>query len=284
MKKLKSYCKINTFLDVGKIINSQKLHNIKSLIFILNLHDEILIEKKNMIKDKISFHGKFKSKIKKKNNSVQQALSLLRQKQYIKDNENFNIKVIKKIPVFSGLGGGSSNAAAIVKYFVNQKKISKKEIDFFSKRLGSDFRIFFNSTQIYQKNLFDIVNLKKKHKFFFVIVFPFLYSSTKYMYSKFRNLKRIRSRRNYEFFSKIKVLKNLKKEQNSLQRVVINKYPKIKKILNALNLLEYCQFSRVTGSGSASFGLFLTQRGAELGLKKIKKKFPKYWCVTGKTI
>ena len=46
MKKLKSYCKINTFLDVGKIINSQKLHNIKSLIFILNLHDEILIEKK----------------------------------------------------------------------------------------------------------------------------------------------------------------------------------------------------------------------------------------------
>ena len=66
MKKLKSYCKINTFLDVGKIINSQKLHNIKSLIFILNLHDEILIEKKNMIKDKISFHGKFKSKIKKK--------------------------------------------------------------------------------------------------------------------------------------------------------------------------------------------------------------------------
>ena len=66
MKKLKSYCKINTFLDVGKIINSQKLHNIKSLIFILNLHDEILIEKKNMIKYKMRFDGLFNSYLKKK--------------------------------------------------------------------------------------------------------------------------------------------------------------------------------------------------------------------------
>ena len=51
-----------------------------------------------------------------------------------------------------------------------------------------------------------------------------------------------------------------------------------------LKQINNCQFSRLTGSGSACFGLFLTKKSAELALIKIKKKFPNYWCVTGKTI
>ena len=76
----------------------------------------------------------------------------------------------------------------------------------------------------------------------------------------------------------------LKSRENSLEKIVIKKFPIIKKILNELKQINNCQFSRLTGSGSACFGLFLTKKSAELGLKKIKKKFPKYWCVTGKTI
>ena len=48
--------------------------------------------------------------------------------------------------------------------------------------------------------------------------------------------------------------------------------------------MKNCEFSRLTGSGSACFGVFLTKKSAVLGLKKIKKKFPKFWCVVGKTI
>ena len=64
----------------------------------------------------------------------------------------------------------------------------------------------------------------------------------------------------------------------------MSKFPIIKKILFELSLLNKCQFSRPTGSGSACFGVFLTKKSADLGLKKIKKKFPKFWCVVGKTI
>ena len=67
-------------------------------------------------------------------------------------------------------------------------------------------------------------------------------------------------------------------------KIVIKKFPIIEKILSELKKINNCEFSRLTGSGSACFGLFLTKKSAELGLKKIKKKFPKYWCVTSKTI
>ena len=76
----------------------------------------------------------------------------------------------------------------------------------------------------------------------------------------------------------------LKKKRNVLEKIVIKKYPIIKKILNEIQKTNNCQFSRLTGSGSACFGLFLTKKSAVLGLKKIKKKFPKFWCVIGKTI
>ena len=77
---------------------------------------------------------------------------------------------------------------------------------------------------------------------------------------------------------------NLPQEENHLEKIVISKFPIIKKVLLELRLLKKCQFSRVTGSGSACFGAFLTKKSADLGLKKIRKKFPKFWCVVGKTI
>ena len=65
-------------------------------------------------------------------------------------------------------------------------------------------------------------------------------------------------------------------EQNYLQEIVISKFPIIKKILFELRSLKKCQFSRLTGSGSACFGVFLTKKSADLGLKKSKKDFPSF--------
>ena len=281
---LKSYCKINLFLNVGRKLKRYKLHNIQSLIFFINLYDQIQIKKINSSKDNIKFFGKFSNYVNKKNNSIIKSLSLLRIRGFINTKDKFKIIVKKNVPVFSGFGGGSSNAATLVKFFIKKRKISRKTIDYFSKILGSDFRLFFYPSQLFQNSLFEIIKFKKKYDFYFILVYPFLRSSTKNIYGKFRDYKTIKNRNNYQVNSKLKMVTNMKFEENSLERIVVLKYPVIKKILNELKLIKNCQFSRITGSGSACFGLFLTQRSADLGLSKIKKKFPKFWCVVGKTI
>ncbi len=281
---LRSYCKINLFLDVGRKDKKTKLHNIQSLIFIINLYDEIKIRRIYGSKDIIKFSGVFAKYIKKKNNSVLRSFSLLRNKGYIRPDCNYRVEIRKKIPVFSGLGGGSSNSASIIKYFLKRKKLSKENLNYFSTKLGSDLKLFFQSSQIFQKNLTSIQRIKNKKHFNFIIVYPFLKCSTKEIYSKVNSYKIIKKNNNYNSNSKTKVLGALKLKKNFLEKIVINKFPIIKKILNELKQINNCQFSRLTGSGSACFGLFLTKKSAELGLKKIKKKFPKYWCVTGKTI
>ncbi len=66
---LKSYCKINLFLSVGRKLKRYKLHNIQSLIFFINLYDQIQIKKINSSKDSIKFFGKFSNYVNKKNES-----------------------------------------------------------------------------------------------------------------------------------------------------------------------------------------------------------------------
>ena len=77
--KIKSYAKLNLALNVtGK---NSSLHKIETIIVFVSLHDEILIEKINSNKHKISFTGKFSKNI-GKNNTVSKLLNILDEKNY----------------------------------------------------------------------------------------------------------------------------------------------------------------------------------------------------------
>ena len=281
--KIKSFAKINLFLNVGKKINKANLHDIQSLVCLVNLSDEIKIQKSKNKKDKISFFGKFSHYVYKKN-TITKSISILRNKGLIPQNIHYNVKVNKRIPVFSGLGGGSSNAAYLIKNLIKKEKLTKQNKSIFSKYIGSDLKLFFETNQFFQKKLNQIVKLKTRLNLYFIIVYPFFKSSTKEIYSKVKSVRKIKKNSIYENGTKKNVIKNLIKEQNSLEKIVVSKFPIIKNVLIELKKLNKCLFSRVTGSGSACFGVFLSKKSADLGLKKIRKKFPKFWCVVGKTI
>ena len=125
--KIKSYCKINLFLNVIKKLKNG-YHSIESLITFCDLHDVISISKIGNIKDKISFSGKFKKGINKKSNTATKILNLLRRTKLL-ENQAFKINIRKNIPHGSGLGGGSSNAAGLLNYFNSKMKLklSKNE-------------------------------------------------------------------------------------------------------------------------------------------------------------
>ena len=67
-KVLISYSKINLFLNVGKKLNKSKLHDIQSLIFLINIHDKIYIKRNKSFKNNVKFIGKFKKDVFKNNN------------------------------------------------------------------------------------------------------------------------------------------------------------------------------------------------------------------------
>ena len=278
---IKSYSKINLFLKVLKKNNSG-LHNIQSTTMIVDLHDKISIKKINKKKDELIFTGPFKKNINKNINTVISTLSLLRSHKLINNNKRYKIVINKKIPVFAGLGGGTGNAVAIIKYFLKDR-INSKLFKLFEKKIGSDLRLFFFNHS-FQKNLTKIKLFEKKYKFYFLLIYPNVKCSTKEVYSKVRKFNLPLRKDISKILSKIEYDKFLISEVNDLQKIVEKKYKKIKNILNIIKLQKNCLFSRMTGSGSVCFGTFNNRESASLAVKALKKKFPNYWCVFTKSI
>ena len=275
---LKSFSKINLTLNVNQKYKKNSLHQIQSYFCLINLFDQIKVNKIEGQKDVVRFQGKFAKFVKKKNNSITSVLKILRKKKII--TNFYSILIKKNIPVFSGMGGGTGNAVILANY-LTKNKINKKLLNIFSNEIGSDFKLFFYK-QGFLKNLKQINKFKKTYKFCFLLVYPNIKSSTKFVYSK---IKKYSLKTNFnKINNKSGFIKFLVDKNNDLQSIVESQYPVIKKLVRDINQTKGCYFSRMTGSGSVCYGIFQSERLAKTALNRIKTKYPKFWLSVAKTI
>jgi 4-diphosphocytidyl-2-C-methyl-D-erythritol kinase len=277
---LKSYSKINFSLSVNSKLKTG-LHEIQSYYCLINLCDKIKISKIKEKKDNIFFQGPFVKYIEKSNNSIINTLNLLRKFKVI--TSYYSVTIIKNIPVFSGLGGGTSNAAFILKFLLKKKKIDKNILNKFEKLIGSDLRLFFYK-QGFLENLKTIKVIKKKQKLFFLLSRPNINCSTREIFSKVKKYTKKKKINYYNINKKKKFIKHISAQKNELQLIVEKKYPIIKKLLTDISEEKGCFFSRMTGSGSVCYGLFNSERDAKKAFSKIKAKYPKFWFSIAKTV
>ena len=279
--KIKSYAKINISLGVlGKL--KSKLHKIESLIAFLNFYDEIFIKKIKNKEHKVVFIGKFSKGI-SQSNTIIKLLRILDNKKILK-NQKYFIKINKKIPQKSGLGGGSMNAASIFKYLLNKQKIklNQREILMICSKIGSDVAIGMqNKTSILYSNG-KIKSLNNKNlKFYTLSVRPNFGCSTKSIYRKVKNFSRPIFKKNNKLNFNNKFLSNIK---NDLEIPAFHQYPALKKIKIFLEKVDKVLFVRMTGSGSTIVGYFNSKKTALNAKKILKKNYKSYLCILSKTI
>ena len=277
---IKSHAKINLSLNVLGKINSN-FHRIETIVSFISLYDEIYIKNINKKKHKILFYGKFSKGI-PSSNTVSKLMKFM-DKQNLFNGKKYSIKIKKNIPQKAGLGGGSMNAASIIRFFLlkRDKIISKNKIFKLSEKIGSDVKFGLKLNNTIQLGNQSILRFKKKIGLYVVIVKPNFGCSTKSIYKKIR----IFSKPNLNNASikninldKIKVLKN------DLENVAKNEYPKLENLINFMKNLKHNEFVRMTGSGSAAIAYFKTKNASLNATKVIKKKYKNYWCIISKTI
>ena len=277
---IKSHAKINLSLNVLGKINSN-FHRIETIVSFISLYDEIYIKNINKKKHKILFYGKFSKGI-PSSNTVSKIMKFM-DKQNLLNGKKYSIKIKKNIPQKAGLGGGSMNAASIIRFFLlkRDKIISKNKIFELSEKVGSDVKFGLKLNNTIQLGNQSILRFKKKIGLYVVIVKPNFGCSTKSIYKKVR----IFSKPNLNNASikninldKIKVLKN------DLENVAKNEYPKLENLINFMKNLKHNEFVRMTGSGSAAIAYFKTKNASLNATKVIKKKYKNYWCIISKTI
>tara|TARA_B100000575_G_scaffold293383_1_gene304597 strand:+ start:1506 stop:2363 length:858 start_codon:yes stop_codon:yes gene_type:complete len=273
---LKSFSKINLTLSVTKKL-TRGLHDIQSIYCLINISDTITL-KKNTKEDKITFKGPFSRYVTQSNNSIKAVLNIMRKLNLI--SGHYNIQVYKRIPVFAGLGGGTSNAAIVLKSL--KKKISTKLLDKIIDHVGTDLRLFIYNRG-YLENLKKIIKIKK-YKLYFLLVDPKIKCSTKKIFSNVKHYSKKKKLGKKNFATKKRFIDLIRNSQNDLQLIVEKKYPIVQKLLNSIIEEKGCYLSRMTGSGSVCYGLFHNQNSSKVALKNLRKKYPKFWFSIAKTI
>lgn len=120
-----SYAKLNLNFKILKKL-SNNFHEIDSLVtFLPELFDTLHIKKSN--KNKIFIKGNQSKKLIQLGGDTLITKSINVISSYYKIKINLEIILNKNIPLGSGLGGGSSNAAAIIRAILKIYNLKKKK-------------------------------------------------------------------------------------------------------------------------------------------------------------
>lgn len=241
--KLKAPAKINLGLSIlGRLANGY--HLVKTIYTQISLFD--LIELEDIKQNIIDFPDK--------NNLVYKAAGL------VKKDKGVRIKLTKNIPLGSGLGGGSSDAAAVLKG-LNKLwclKLSEKELINLGKKLGSDvgYQIVGGTKMEVQGGgeAGKFIDLGKIIDGWVVVCAPKIFIGSKEAYGQIE----------YDKIGKSEVLWH-----NDFEIWTLKKYPQIKEIKEMM--IKYgASHSLMSGKGSAVFGWFKDKKTAMVCGDKLK--------------
>ncbi len=270
---IRSKAKINLFLKIyGK---SSRYHLLHSLVaFCDDIYDELIINKTSNSSHNLEImSSEFSSQVPLKHNLLLKVLELCA------NEKKFFIKLTKNIPVAAGLGGGSSNAAVLLKYLLETTPIPQN-IDLISivKALGSDVPVCLNQSASYISSYGqEVQKTILPTGIWAVLVNPKIELATADVFRNF-NFNENTYIKNYPYFKdQNDFITYLKSLDNDLEVVAIKILPQITGILSAIAETKNCLLARMSGSGATCFGLFNCKNDAIEAKNQLQKDNHNFW-------
>lgn len=282
MKKIEidSYSKINLTLNI-LAKRQDGYHNIETIMQSVNLADRIFIkEEKEGIRIKCNHPLVPVDTQSLTYRSAEKILNRYRITKGVK------IEINKKIPLASGMAGGSANSASILvginKLFA--LNLSNKDLREIGEELGMDvpFCIQNGTALAYHKGEKVIPLPLINPPLWIIIINPGFEIPTKWAYNSL-DLDQIKKEKN-NIEAMLKALKERELEGiaknlfNSFEELVIEKYPEIGKIKDRLTE-EGALGALMSGSGPTVFGIAQNKEQALKIYEKLKPEYKLIWIV-----
>jgi len=268
---VKAYSKLNLFLDILKK-REDGFHDILTVYQSINLYDELSFKESERLMLRISD----KTIPLDNSNTVVKSFNIFTsylEKKNIK-KQCFEIRIVKNTPSGSGMGGGSADGAATLR-FLNRyhgNLFSNEEIGKMAFRVGADVMFLLRGGLAIGEGLgekLEYFNYPEFEKYNIAIIYPNIYISTKWAYENYdkylTNDKKCYNINNLKIgFNEF--ISSLKYSYNIFENLIYNHYPRLQEIKKKLDGMSPI-FSMMTGSGSAIFAIF-DDKGSLNGMKK----------------
>tara|TARA_B100001093_G_C26819925_1_gene1011455 strand:- start:1502 stop:2362 length:861 start_codon:yes stop_codon:yes gene_type:complete len=256
MLKTIARAKVNLTLRIlGK--NKAGFHIIEGITAFADFGDEVEIFT-NSSCDQLEITGPFAKDL-DDDNIVVKALDYFRKETIW--TQPITIKIIKQIPVAAGLGGGSANAACVLKMLnllAPKAKISAAKLSEIGLNLGSDVPACLSGKPLKMEGRGEkLSNIGEIPKMPILLVNPNITLSTKVVFDTFTQKDLFKPARATDTVNVKEIFKNVEcNTQNDLIEPAIELAPVIKEVLVVLRKLEGIKTVGMSGSGATCFALF----------------------------
>ncbi len=182
--KVRAYAKINLGLHIlGK--RPDGYHNIETVFRLINLYDELEFVQSDQ---GIQFSSNTHELVSNNTNLCIRAANLLRE--LTGCHTGVEMTLSKRIPIGAGLGGGSTDAAAVLKSLTRlwSLEISPDELQTISGTLGSDVPFFFTGQTAHATGRGELLErMEMPLPYTILVVTPKIHVSTSWAYSAIKH-------------------------------------------------------------------------------------------------
>ncbi|OPY79315.1 MAG: 4-diphosphocytidyl-2-C-methyl-D-erythritol kinase [Syntrophorhabdus sp. PtaU1.Bin153] len=253
-----SPAKVNLFL---KVLSKRPdgYHNIVSIVDIVSLCDAIHIEE--ISDNTISLTDSRRALPDGPGNTIYRAIAALKDRYGIKTGVRVHVE--KNIPIGSGLGGPSSNAATALKAMARiwNLPVTEEELHEIGRTVGADVPLFLYGKPCVMKGIGDLISPVQLPILWYLIVYPAMQIQTKVVYEGLK-IVLTKKENDIKLLGKFDTAREICAIlENDLEKVGTVICPAIQVIKD--RLIEAGSIGALmSGSGSSVFGIFESETKA----------------------
>lgn len=268
--EIQARAKINIGLFV-KGRRSDGFHELESFFQEIDFYDIVTVKPS----DQLSFETDSTALSAEQDNLCLRAARLLKEQKSI---SGADIKLQKNIPIGAGLGGGSSDAAAVLRglNILYDLHITDDELQDLGSRLGSDVPFFIRGGSAHVSGRGEVIrSVDGRLDYSIVLVLPEVFISTPWAY---KNLNLGLTKKNHNIklqgfeLQQYPLSAFQENFKNDFENLVYKTYPDLKKIKQKLSELG-AEFASLSGSGAAIYGLFSNAEKAGAAAETLKNMY-----------
>ncbi|MEK9969407.1 MAG: 4-(cytidine 5'-diphospho)-2-C-methyl-D-erythritol kinase [Ferrovibrio sp.] len=196
------------------------------------------------------------------------------------NGRNAAITLSKTLPVASGIGGGSADAAATLHALraLWQIEVDDDTLTRMAAQLGADIPVcLFGRAAVMTGMGEQIAPLPPLPPFWLVLANPGVALATRDVFSALAGQfgPPMPLERRPESAADLAIL--LRARRNDLEAPARFLAPEIDPVLAALKAQAGCLLARLSGSGATCFGMFAEKRDADFAARNLARAYPKWW-------
>lgn len=245
-------------------------HLLDSLVVFADIADRIKVRRADTLSLRIT--GPFAVDVPRGDDNL-----VLRAARLLSKGQGAEIELEKNLPAASGVGGGSSDAAATLRALAKLWGVKLPPTEAVLS-LGADMPVCLLARSARMRGIGEIIDLLPQPlPVNMLLVNPGVSVSTPQVFKQLKRLENPPLPIFPSFVSVQDVANYAALCRNDMEDAAIILEPVIANVLEALDHQEGCLLSRMSGSGATCFGLYASVDERDEAANRIKQAYPNWW-------